>query len=110
MTTTTTTTIKEFKKIRKLILSTITDKGAHYERYTSEPSKSIAGVFNYTKALVKYCEDMQTLCRLIVRRSAFFQYYKILDKIVPLYTEAFEAYGIYYKKRDTKGLELWGIK
>ena len=107
---TTTTTIKEFKTIRKLILSTITDKGAKYERYNSELYRGIAEAFNYTKALVKHCEDMQALCRLIVRRSAFFQYYKILDKIVPLYTEAFEAYGVYYKKRDTKGLELWGIK
>ena len=53
---------------------------------------------------------MKALCRLIVRRSAFFQYYRILNGIALRFEKHFEDFGIYCKRRGTNGLELWGLK
>lgn len=103
-------TERKFKKLRSEIVKSITYLRDNRECKKARGYEGVEDAFNYTKALVKRCEDMKALCRLIVRRSAFFQYYRILNKIIPHYFEAFEEFGIYYKKRGTNGLELWGTK
>ena len=101
---------REFKKLRNEIVKSITYLRDSREYKHSRGYEGVEDAFNYTKALVKRCEDMKALCRLIIRRSAFFQYYRILSGIALRFEKHFEEFGIYCTKRGTNGFELWGLK
>lgn len=103
-------TEREFKKLRNEIVKSITYLRDNRDCKKARGYEGVEDAFNYTKALVKRCKDMKALCRLIVRRSAFFQYYKILNGIALRFEKHFEEFGIFCKRRGTKGLELWELK